>query len=125
MRWHILRTLLHKEVLRHLANRGGIVLVLLLIVAALLLSFFGQRDGSAGAFAAGVQRCYVDYARADPLVEHLRRNLPEEMVSQVRFRPLQKAPTDAAGTIFYAQSTGAIQIRPLPEDPNVPGFLVW
>jgi hypothetical protein len=42
LRWHVLRTLLHKEVLRHLANRGGIVLVLLLIVASLLLSFFGN-----------------------------------------------------------------------------------
>jgi hypothetical protein len=29
MRWRILCTLLHKEALRHLANRGGIVLVFL------------------------------------------------------------------------------------------------
>ena len=37
LRWHILKTLLRKEVLRHLANRGGILLVVLLLVLALAL----------------------------------------------------------------------------------------
>src|SRR6266566_5386434 len=47
-RSHVLRTLLHKEVLRHLANRGGIALVLLLVVASLLLSVFGHAESPGG-----------------------------------------------------------------------------
>src|SRR5438067_1050092 len=124
MRWHILRTLLYKEYLRHLANRGGVVLVLLLVVASMLLSFFGQRDGSAG-FSAGVQRCYIDYWESGPLVQHLRWNVPPELAEQVQFRHASRAPKDANGTLFYAQSTGAIQLRPLPPDAEEDGFFVW
>ncbi len=124
MRWYILRTLLYKEYLRHLANRGGIVLVLLLIVASMLLSFFGQREGSVG-FAASVQRCYVDYWQDGPLLQHLQRHLPHDLGEQVRFRPASRVPTDASGTIVYAQSTGSIQLRPLPDGVEEPGFLVW
>jgi hypothetical protein len=123
MRWPILKTLLHKELLRHLANRGGIVLVLLLVVFALLLSLFGGPQASGGAIAAGVQRCYVDHAAAGPLVEHLRRHLPEERKDQVKFRRLEDVPTNAEGVIVYAQSTGAIQLRPAEGDPA--GFTVW
>jgi hypothetical protein len=112
MRWHILRTLLHKEVLRHLANRGGIALVLLLVVASMLLSFFGTKDAAGGGFNPGVQRCYVDYWEEGPLVSHLRRNVPEELAPHLRFRPAANVPTAAGGTILYAQNTGAIQIRP-------------
>jgi hypothetical protein len=113
LRWHILRTLLHKEVLRHLANRGGLVLVLLLIVAAMLLSFFGGDGGPVGGgLSPGVQRCYVDYWQDGPFVAHLRRNVPADLAEHVRFRPLSQAPTDSRGTIVYAQRTGAIQLRP-------------
>jgi hypothetical protein len=41
VRLHILRTLLHEEVLRHLANRGGLALALLLVVAAKLFRRYG------------------------------------------------------------------------------------
>jgi hypothetical protein len=112
MRWRILRTLLHKEVLRHLANRGGIALVLLLIVAALLLSCFGVPDASGGGLAPGVRLCYVDYWLPSPLVTHLRNHLPAELADHIRFRPVQQAATDAHGTIVYPQGTAAIQIRP-------------
>jgi hypothetical protein len=111
MRWHILRILLHKEVLRHLANRGGIVLLLLLIVAAMLLSFFGVAD-SGGGLSPGVRRCYVDYGTPSPLVSHLEHHLPAELADHIEFRPLQFAPTDEHGTIVYPQGTAAIQIRP-------------
>jgi hypothetical protein len=111
MRWRILRTLLHKEVLRHLANRGGIVLVLLLIVASMLLSFFGGPDGPGG-LAPGVQRCYVDYWERSPLVAHLAHHLPQELADRVEFRPADRAPTDKQGTLVYPQGAGAIQIRP-------------
>jgi hypothetical protein len=111
MRWHILRTLLYKEVLRHLANRGGIALVLLLVVASMLLSFFGSGEAGGG-LTPGVQRCYVDYWEKSPLLAHLRQNVPAELAPHLVFRPVQLAPVDAHGTLLYAQNTGAIQIRP-------------
>lgn len=111
MRWRIVRTLLHKELLRHLANRGGIALVLLLIVAALLLSCFGVSDVSGG-LAPGVRLCYVDYWMPSPLVAHLRKHLPAELADRIAFRPVQQAATDAQGTLVYPQGTAAIQIRP-------------
>ena len=112
MRWRILRTLLHKELLRHLANRGGIALVLLLIVAAMLLSFFGAPDASGGGLAPGVQRCYVDYWERTPLVAHLAKNVPSELADRIEFRPADRAATDKQGTLVYPQGAGAIQIRP-------------
>jgi hypothetical protein len=126
LRWHILRTLLHKEVLRHLANRGGIVLVLLLVVASLLLSLTGGTDGpgSGTAFVGGVKRCYIDYWERDAWVEHLMANVPPELNDPIRFRHVSEATRTPDGTIVYAQSTGGIQLRPNP-DPDGPRQLVW
>jgi hypothetical protein len=111
MRWHILRTLLHKEVLRHLANRGGIALALLLVVAALLLSFFGKDEAPAGV-GGGVFHCFIDYGEDGPWIEHLRQSVPPEWQGQVRFRPAARAPT-RGGTAVYPAGTGGIQVRPL------------
>ena len=85
MRWHIIRTLLHKEILRNVANRGGIALALLLVVAAMLLSFFGREQSQAGGLIGGVQLCYVDYFQDSPWVEHLRQHVPPEMRDQLPF----------------------------------------
>lgn len=111
MRWHILRTLLHKEILRHLANRGGILLVLLLVLAAMLLSFFHPEQGAVGGLAPGVQRCYVDYWRNGPLIQHLRDNVPDDLAGTIVFRSAPRFVTDGAGRIVYPANTGAIQIR--------------
>ncbi len=112
MRWYILRTLLHKELLRHLANRGGIALLLLLVVAAMLLSFFNPTQGPAGGLAPGVQHCYVDYWRDGPFIDHLRNNRPDDLREQIQFRSVRRsAQTDERGRIVYPQNTGAIQIR--------------
>lgn len=121
-RWHILRTLLLKELLRHLANRGGLALVLLLVVASLLLSFFRGGWPAAG-LTGGVGRCYVDFWEDGPLVDHLRRNVPDELKERIVFRPAAAATTDDRGTLVYPQGTGAIQLRPLPGDAT--GFKVW
>jgi hypothetical protein len=113
MRWSILRTLLVKEAYRHLANRGGLALILLLIVAAMLLSFFGKnRGGSQGGLIPGVQRCYVDYAEETALVSHLRAHVPDDLASLIRFRPMSQVPTDGSGTLLYPSNSGAIQLRP-------------
>jgi hypothetical protein len=111
MRLYILRTLLYKEVLRHLANRGGIALVLLLVVAAMLLSFFNPAGGPAG-LAPGVQRCYVDYWQPSEFIDHLRRHVPDDLSRQIVFRPAAWAGTDNQGRLIYPQNTGAIQVRP-------------
>src|SRR5207244_3086771 len=112
MRWRILRTLLHKEVLRHLANRGGIVLVLLLVVASMLLSFFGGGGPGQTGLTPAVRLCFVDYAEDGPLVAHLRDNVPAELEPHIRFRHLANAPVDAQGRIVYPHNAGAIQLRP-------------
>ena len=127
LRWYILRTLLEKEVRRHLANRGGIALVLLLIVASLLLSVTGGDSSSATSFVGGVKRCYVDYWERDAWIEHLSENIPAELAEQVRFRnaPLRARKAED-GTIVYAQNCGAIQVRPNPQrDSGGPRYLVW
>jgi hypothetical protein len=111
MRWRILRTLLHKEVLRHLANRGGIALVALLLVASMLLSFFGSGSGQPG-LTSGVRLCYIDYTEDGPLLDHLRGTVPAELASSVQFRPIGRAPVDRQGRILYPHNAGAIQLRP-------------
>jgi hypothetical protein len=110
-RWHILRALLHKEALRHLANRGGLALLGLLVVAALLLGVFGGQQGNA--FAPTARRCYVDYGADGPLIRHLREHVPPELAGSVVFRPLREGTTDPAGVIVYEQNAGAIQVHAL------------
>jgi hypothetical protein len=125
MRWSILRPLLHKEALRHLANRGGIALVLLLVVASMLLSFFGGPSGPQGGLTPGVQRCYIDFAEDGPLVAHLRASVPADLARHVRFRRLAHAPTDAQGDIVYAPNTGAIQLRPPTKEGSAGKVWLW
>jgi hypothetical protein len=121
MRWHVLRALLLKEALRHLANRGGLALVLLLVVAALLLLSFGGAGPLAG-LLPGMRLCYVDYWQDGPLVEHLRDHVPPELAARVRFRPAAEVPTGAGGTLLYGHGAGAIQLRP----GDAPGcYRVW
>jgi hypothetical protein len=123
MRWRFLRTMLYKECLRHLANRGGLVLILLLIVMSMLLSFFGSRSGGTAGLLPSVQLCYVEYADESPLVAHLRAHVPDDLASQVRFRPMWTVPTDANGRLQYANSTAAIQLRE-PKSAGTSGT-VW
>jgi ABC-2 type transporter len=125
MRWRILRTLLLKEWWRLLANKGGVSLLLLLVVASMLLSFFGTKDGATANVSIGIQHCYIDYANDGPLVRHLKSNVPAELRSQLTIRPLAQSVIDGKGTVGYPQATGAIQLRPLPDDPNGPGMLIW
>jgi hypothetical protein len=140
MRWSILRPLLHKEVLRHLANRGGIALVVLLLLASMLLSFFGGSGPTPAGFIRLVQTCYLDYEEDSPLIEHLRRHVPAELAQQVVFRRLSEAPTNAEGRIAYPLNAGAIQLRrpraegsrgfvwfwyPAPNHNTVAPFEVW
>jgi hypothetical protein len=110
MRWYIIRTLLHKEILRQLANRGGIVLALLLVVAATLMACFHQEGRQPGAVLGGLEQCFIDYATEDGWVAHLRANVPAELRRRVTFRNV----TLLAGRddlLAYPPGAGAIQIR--------------
>lgn len=110
MRWYILKTLLAKEALRQLADRGGIFLALLLMAAALLLSLFGKSETAAGSGVHAVRGYYVDYWESNsPWIEHLAANRPAKL--HLRFRHVSQLPTDADGTILYPQAVAAVQIR--------------
>jgi hypothetical protein len=118
MRWHIIRVLLYKEVLRQLANRGGIALAALLIVAALLMTFFSRSGNQLGGLNAGVETCYVDYWQEDGWVQHLRDNVPDDLQKQIQFRHVSEAPK-SGGRLVYTSRSGAIQMRiPGPDDPK-------
>jgi hypothetical protein len=126
MRWYILRALIHKEALRHLANRGGLALVLLLLVAAMLLSFFGGRDGAlGGGLSSGVRLCFVDYWEDGPLLRHLEANVPRDLEKAIKFRPIGEVPTDSAGRYVYPRNTGAIQLREAPRPGGWPRVYFW
>jgi hypothetical protein len=124
MRWHVLRTLLHKELLRHLANRGGLVVMVLLAAATLLLPRTG-REGLGWLPTAGVRRCYVDYWRESELIRHLQAHAADNLGGTIQFRAAGEVPADAGGTLCYESGAAAIQIRPVPGDPDGPGLLIW
>lgn len=124
MRWRILRTLFVKELQRHLAQRGGIVLALMLAAASLLMTLF-QADGAGAAPMLGaVDQCYIDVWRDDAWVRHLRDHVPADMAKRIRFRHIHKdfGPNK---TITYPQAAGAIQMRPAPSDDGTPRVKVW
>lgn len=124
MRWHIIRTLLWKEVLRQLANRGGIVLAALLVVAALLMSHFAKEGGQAGVLSGGLERCYIDHWRDDAWVKHLRAHVPPEFQRQIQFRHV-KAEIAGDQTITYPVGTAAIQMRPVTLAGGQPSTKIW
>src|SRR5262249_50013466 len=123
MRWHILRTLLHKEILRQLANRGGLALAALLVVAALLMSLFGKADASAGSLTGGVDYCFVDYWQDDTWISYLRHSVPEKREGRIKFRAMGNI-SGSGDTIVYPPGTGAIQVRPNGQG-NERRYKIW
>ncbi len=124
MRWHIVRTLLQKEVLRQTANRGGITLALLLIVAALMMTFFAKEGGQAGVLTGGVETCFIDYWQEDDWVRHLRDNVAPELQRQIKFRHIDQALT-VNDNFCYPPGTGAIQMRTHKTDDGQVFTKVW
>jgi|SRR5579883_304692 len=124
MRWYILRALLQKEFARHLANRGGIALALLLVAAAVLLSVFAPHEATAAgtSMVGGVHHCYVDYDKSNPLVEHLKANVPPELKGQVVFREV--APNRIGTLLASPTGTGTIQVGYIGE-PGKPVLRVY
>src|SRR5262249_25403298 len=127
MRWHILRTLIGKEVHRLAADRGIILLGIVLVCMALLLSIFGKRTTESGlAFAVGDTKCYIDYWHDSPWIDHLRQRIPEEWQREkkLEIRHVSQAMV-VRGMMVYPQGHVGIQIRPLPPGENGPRYLLW
>ncbi len=128
MRLYVLRALFVKEVLRHVANRGGIALALLLVVAALLLSVFNPGAGAGGtgggSLVGGVHRCMIQYPADTPFVRSLRESVPADLRPHVVFEQLP--PGNIDGLVKYPPGTGAIQIRSRVEaGRTVLKFWIW
>jgi hypothetical protein len=129
LRWHILRTLLHKEMLRHLANRGGIAMIILLVVMSLMLSL-GKSTSQGPLLGGNVQQCLLIYKRDDPAlsetetpslrgwIRHLRQQKPAEWDERMfRIRRADEIDTDANGTILLGNA-GSIQIQSNGKDAD-------
>ena len=122
MRIRILRALVVKEVRRHIANRGGIVLGVLLIVAAVLLSVFNPTTADAGTaggdLIGGVHHCFVDYREETDLIKQLKKRVPPNLASQVVFRKLVPQTVDRVTS--DPPGTGRIRIHETASPSGVP-----
>jgi ABC-type transport system involved in cytochrome c biogenesis permease component len=127
MRWHILRTLISKELRRLAADRGIILLGCVLVCMGVLLSLFGKRASEGlGLGPGGNGKCIIDFWEDGPWVEHLRRNVPTEWRQENRlvFRNASQAIA-IHGVIQYSQGQSAIQIRPQHSKGRSHRFLAW
>lgn len=122
MRWYIIRTLIHKEFLRHLSNRGGLALAILLIGMAAMLAAFGRSTSAQASFGLlrGVNHCYVDYWDECGWVDYLKAHVPEAQRSSIHFRNMRQEYAGRADEVIsYPTGVGAIQMRPA-ERPDGP-----
>lgn len=108
MRFYVLKTLLHKELLRLLNNRGGLAMAGVMVIAAVMAAAFGDANFSTS-MVTGKTQCVVDYWHDDGWVGHLRRNVPPELAGRITFRSL----AGKKGTIGYPLGAVGIQMRPL------------
>lgn len=118
MHWYILRTLLLKELLRQLKNRGGITMALVIVAAAVMASVFGS--GFTVPQPGAASMCVIDHWGDEGWVAHLRKNVPRELEGRVRFRSL----VGFQGTITYPPGAAGIQLRPTGE-PQHYKVSVW
>jgi len=128
MHWRIIKTLIHKELLRHLANRGGIALAVLLLGMALLMLAYNRSAAvqSSAGYLRGVQHCYIDYWDEGPWIEYLKDNLPRPMANEIHFRNVPKEVGGAPDQVLtYPSGIGAIQIRPPEKAGGPPKIWCW
>src|SRR5215208_6157480 len=94
MRWRILKTLLHKEALRHATNRGGLALAGLLVTASLLLAALNPAAGQdkPAPLIGGIHHCIIWYVEKDEWVRHLEDHVPAGLKSNIFFYHLDPTP---------------------------------
>src|SRR5947208_1469790 len=126
MRWHILRTLLHKEALRHATNRGGLALAGLLVTASLLLAALNpaaEQDKPA-TLVGGIHHCLIWYDEQDEWVTHLEQHRPAGLKSNIVFHNLGgRLALDQHRQ--YDPGTGGIELRSMPAADGVPRYRVY
>jgi succinate dehydrogenase hydrophobic anchor subunit len=110
MNFRRIRALAGKELHRLALNRGAIVMAFLLAAAALLVSSVGSLRPTMLA-AAEIRTCWVDYWETGPWVAYLHDHVPADMRERIRFRAANDIPTDRTGTLQYANTECAIQLR--------------
>lgn len=103
-----IQTLARKELHRLALNRGAIVMAFLLLAAALLVSA-ANRSRPIPLGPPQVQTFWVDYWEDGPWVGHLQERIPAGL--DIRFRSVAEIPTDRGGTLQYAKTDGAVQLR--------------
>src|SRR5947209_350775 len=126
MRWRILRTLLHKEALRHATNRGGLALAGLLVTASLLLAALNpaaDQDRPA-MLIGGIHHCLIWYDEDNDWKQHLETHCPPGLRSNIRFLPLEgRLGLDQHRQ--YDTGTGGIELRAMPSANGVPRYRVY
>ena len=127
MRWYILKTLLHKEALRHTANRGGLALAGLLITTALLLAIFNPAGEKSVQLIGGVHHCIIHIDERSPLRNYLVSRVPDYLQGRLVF---YKPPNpDIVNRELSTPQTGTAVIEVLGRT-NVEGkryeeFWIW
>src|SRR3954469_6910129 len=115
MRWRILRTLLHKEALRHATNRGGLALAGLLVTASLLLAALnpaGEHDKPA-TLVGGIHHCIVWYDQEDEWVAHLADHVPPSLRANIFIQAI-RPQVGLDQHLKYETGTGGIELRAMP-----------
>lgn len=126
MRWRILRTLLHKEALRHATNRGGLALAGLLVTASLLLAALNPAadDDRPATLIGGVHHCIIRYHEdGTDWANYLESHLASGLKSNVKFYKIN-VPIGDDDHLKYDTGTGGIEIRVVGEG-NHKKFRVW
>jgi hypothetical protein len=126
MRWHILKTLLHKEALRHATNRGGLALAGLLITASLLLAALNPAAGEdkPAALIGGIHHCIIYYDERSDWVEHLEKHVPANLRTNIFIEPIRRQ-IELDQHLKYETGTGGIELRSMPSSGGLPQYRVY
>jgi hypothetical protein len=126
MRWRILKTLLHKEALRHATNRGGLALAGLLVTASLLLAALNpaaEKDKPA-TIVGGIHHCIVWSDSDSDWLRHLQASVPPGLKANIHFYPIDP-PVGLDQHLKYPTGTGGIELRSLTLAGRGPGYRVY
>src|SRR5262245_15221725 len=126
MRWRILKTLLHKEALRHATNRGGLALAALLVTASLLLAALNPaaEHDKPGTLVGGIHHCIIWYDEEADSLRPLQATRPPGLRANILFYEIRpKVGIDEH--IKYKTGTGGIELRSMPAAGGVSQYRVY
>jgi ABC-2 type transporter len=126
MRWRILKTLLHKEALRHATNRGGLALAGLLVTASLLLAALNpaaEHDKPA-TLVGGIHHCLIWYDEDSDWLRHMIASVPPGLKSNILFHALPSS-VGLNDHLKYDTGVGGIEVRSIPTADGVPQYRVY